>query len=411
MKKTIAIGLSPNAQSDDILQSVKNIFSFFSYKKGNSVASLEQWFKNYFNVDGSMSFSNARSGLYAICKGLGIGKGDEVIIQAFTCIVVATPLLATGATVVYADVSKNLTFNIKDLENKITKKTKAIVVQHTFGIPADMEKITKLAKAYGVFLIEDVAHSIGATYKGKKLGTFGIASIFSFGRDKAFSSVFGGIVLSRDKELTQKIHAFQKQKPMPSFFWIFQQLLHPIAFTVILPLYDRASLGKVLLVLLQKLKLLSVPVESEEKRGKFDPAKIKRYPNALASLAINQLKKIESYNHKRKIIANMYLETIQELGIESPAQKDEILIRFPLFIEKPSALREYFRKENIYLGNWYHNVIDPVDSNFSAVGYTRGSCKMAEILARKIINLPTYPAMEEEDVRRVIQILKNYVAS
>ncbi|HEX8965049.1 MAG TPA: aminotransferase class I/II-fold pyridoxal phosphate-dependent enzyme [Patescibacteria group bacterium] len=409
--RPIALGLSPNTQSDDIALALRQIVMPWNYTKGTAVAELERWFKQYFQTEAAITFTNARSGLYAILSNLGIGKGDEVIVQAFTCVVVPNPILATGAKVIYVDVTKNLSIDTKDLEKKISKKTKAIIVQHTFAMPAEIEKIIKIAKAYGIYVIEDVAHSIGAEYKNKKLGTFGIASIFSLGRDKAFSSVFGGVVITKDRNLAQKLKVFQRQKPYPKPFWIFQQLLHPLAFSIILPLYDTLRLGKIILVILQKLHLLSFPVESAEKRGKFYPSSIRKYPNALAVLALHQLKKVASYNHKRKVITNQYLKITDELHMNTPAKKDEVLLRFPIFIEKPFAARQYFKQFSIYLGDWYANVIDPRDTNFSAVGYVRGSCPQAEYLARRIVNLPTYPAMEDNDINKVIEVLRSYAAS
>lgn len=411
MKKTIALGLSPNVQPDDVWVAIKQIISPWKYQKGDSIGTIEKWFKSYFQSEAAVTFTNARSGLYAILSCLGIGKDDEVIVQAFTCVVVPTPVLATGAKVIYADVTKNLSLDLKDLEKKITKRTKAIIVQHTFGMPAEIDKIVKIAKTHGLYVIEDVAHGLGIQYKGKKLGTFGIASIFSFGRDKAFSSVFGGVVVTKDASLSQKLKIFQRQRSFPSFSWIFQQLLHPIVFSVILPLYDRMSLGKVILVVLQKLHLLSFPVESYEKRGNFYPDSIKKYPNALAVLLLHQLEKIASYNHKRKVICNMYLHVLEELHIDSPAKENEELLRFPIYLEKPFAMKEYFRSQQIYLGDWYANIIDPKDTNFSAIGYVRGSCPQAEYYAHRIINLPTYPAMEDNDVTRVLDVLRNYAAS
>ena len=120
-----------------------------------------------------------------------IGEGDEVLVQAFTCVAVPNSVLWAQATPVYADIDATLNIDPIDVEKKITNRTKAIIVQHTFGIPADMDALVALAKKHNILLIEDCAHSLGATYKGKKVGTFGDAAFFSFGRDKVVSSVFG----------------------------------------------------------------------------------------------------------------------------------------------------------------------------------------------------------------------------
>ncbi len=218
--KPIALGLSPNTQKDDVYLALRQLFSPWSYQRGSAIAELEQWFRNFFAVSYAVTFSNGRSALFAVLHELGIGEGDEVIIQAFTCIVVPNAVVATGAIPVYADISTSLTIDPKSLEKHITKKTKAIVVQHTFGIATDMDTIQKLAKKYGLFVIEDVAHTLGGEYKGKKLGTLSDAAIFSFGRDKAFSSVFGGMAITANKILGKKIRQYQQQKNYPSFKWI-----------------------------------------------------------------------------------------------------------------------------------------------------------------------------------------------
>ncbi len=83
-------------------------------------------------------------------------------------------------------------------------------------------------------------------------------------------------------------------------------------------------------------------------------------------------------------------------------------MRFPIFVDRPQVMRDFFKKQGVYLGDWYAHVIDPKESNFSAVHYTRGSCLQAELLANKIINLPLYPAMTDKDVEKVVRVLKKY---
>src|SRR5436190_4689293 len=215
MKRPIAIGLSPNTQSEDVVKAYQQLLKPWEYQAGSAIREVEQWFENYFKVPYAISFSNARSALFVILKSLEIKTADEIILQAFTCVVVSNAIIAAGATPVYADITNSLVLNSKDIEKKITKKTKAIIVQHTFGIPADMDAIQAIAKKHKLFVIEDVAHTIGGTYKEKKLGTYGDAAIFSLGRDKACSSVFGGMAITRDKIPGQKIRQIQQEKTYP----------------------------------------------------------------------------------------------------------------------------------------------------------------------------------------------------
>ncbi len=198
-RKPITISLSPNTEADDVFLAVKTIIQPLLWKTGKATSDAEQWFRNYFSVEQAVSFNSGRSALLAILKAFGIGEGDEVLVQAFTCVAVPNSVLWAGAKPVFVDIDATLNMDPKDAEKKITKNTKALIVQHTFGVPAQMDKIIALAKKHHLILIEDCAHALGATYKGKKVGTFGDAAFFSFGRDKVVSSVFGGMAIINAK--------------------------------------------------------------------------------------------------------------------------------------------------------------------------------------------------------------------
>lgn len=405
MKRPIAISLAPNLEEKDILLALKLTFSPWMFFRGNYVRFLEQWFCQYFNIATAAAFNSGRSSLFAILKVAGIGKDDEVMIQSFTCVSVPNSIIWLGAKPVYVDITNVLTMDPEDLERKITKRTKAIIVQHTFGIPSKLNEILRIAKKHKLFLIEDCAHTIGGVYKGDKLGLFGDAAFFSFGRDKAFSSVFGGIAITNDKTLGQKLSLFKRNLEYPSLFWVLQQLLHPIAFWVILPFYNIFSLGKIILVFLQKLHLLSLPVSFEEKQGRSKPS-LKKLPNALACLALFQLKRINEFNGKREEITRFYLKEFKELNLSLPYKNIAPLLRFPLFIEKRDEVMQVFAKKRIYLGKWYSEVIDPRGVDLKKMFYQRGSCPNAEFIAKKIINLPTYPTMTVADAEKVVELVK-----
>ncbi|HSX40366.1 MAG TPA: aminotransferase class I/II-fold pyridoxal phosphate-dependent enzyme, partial [Candidatus Saccharimonadales bacterium] len=229
MGRPIAISLSPNTQTSDILLALKTLLAPWNYYKGNYATALEQWFVKNFKVASAVSFNSGRSSLFAILKALDIQKGDEILMQTFTCVAVPNAIIWAGAKPVYVDIDKTLTMDAKDLERKITAKTKAILVQHTFGIPSNMDEIRTLARKNKLIVIEDCAHTIGAVYNGKKLGTLSDVAFFSLGRDKAFSSVFGGMAITNNRTLGNKLKSIQKKKNNPNVFWVFQQLLHPVA--------------------------------------------------------------------------------------------------------------------------------------------------------------------------------------
>lgn len=397
MFNAIAISLSPNTQKKDYTSALNLLFSPPEYSRGVHIKKLEDWFKDYFKVKFAISFDSGRSGELAILSSLGIGWGDEVLIQAFTCVAVPNSVIWTGAKPIYVDINK-ATFNMDpgDLERRITKKAKAIIVQHTFGIIADIQKIKAIAKAHNLVLIEDCAHSLGSPI-------YGDVAFFSFGRDKIISSVFGGMVVTNDKIIGEKISDYQKKLSTPNIFWTIQQLLHPVFFSIILPTYNFFGLGKVILVVAQKLYLLSFPVADVEKRAGKPSFYPKKMPNALAKLAFLQLGRLAAFNRRRQEIAKIYA---RELNMK--IKKEDIFLRFPMLVDKPKELLAFAKKGGILIGDWYSNIIDPKGVNLNKVGYIIGSCPVAEEAASKIINLPTYPRMTNKDVEKVIRVIREF---
>lgn len=409
----IAISLSPNTKKEDVLLALKLLFSPWRFFEGESIRLLEQWFRQYFDVPYAVSFNSGRSALYAILKTLGISAGDEVIIQSFTCVAVPNSIIWTGATPVYTDIAASLTMDPDSLKKKITKKTKAIIAQHTFGIPTDMLPIIDIAKKHNLFIIEDCAHGIGIDYKNKKQGMFSDAAFFSFGRDKAFSSVFGGMVITGSKRFGKKLRTFQRQLRQSSFIWTVRQLLHPLVFSFILPLYDFFSIGKIILVILQKLRILSFPVSYKEKIGKSKPTFVGELPEPLACLALAQIRKIKEFNKHRIDISNYYLNQLKGFDFDIPCKEPIPFLRFPILCQDQDRAQvlNFFKKNKIYLGDWYSNIIDPKGVDFSKIGYEKDSCPKASYYAQKIINLPTYPTMTINDAKKVTDLLKKYVSS
>ena len=403
----IVIGLSPNTGVDDYFLTLKLLFQPWKWKQGQEIEKVETWFKDYFRTHSAVAFNAGRSALLAILSALEIDHGDEVLVQAFTCVAVPNCVLWCGAKPIFIDIDKTLNIDIGDAEKKITTKTKALIVQHTFGVPADLDKITKFCKKHQIFLIEDCAHALGATYKGKLAGTFGEAAFFSFGRDKIVSSIFGGVAITGNKDLGIKIDNYRKELRFPNSFWILRQLFHPLMCAIILPIYNIFGLGKALLFIAQKLKLLSFPVYQEEKNGERPTDFPRQYPSALAQLAMNQLQKLKKMNTRRKHIVKLYFEKINKSDIKLPEKNSgAVYLRFNVATHRVDELRFKAKKKGIILGNWYHTVIDPIGVVMEKIGYAFGSCPKAENASRMSLNLPTYPRLTDKQVESICSIIQ-----
>lgn len=423
--KPISISLSPNVEKDDIHMALNLIIRPWLWKNpssrkasarqgGRAVKELEDKFKMYLGVKYAFSFNSGRSSFYAILKALNLPSQSEILIQAFTCNAVPNPILWADLRPIYVDCNKDdFNINVEDLEAKITVKTKAVVVQHTFGLPANMDKIRAICGAYNLILIEDCAHSLGAEFGGLKVGSHSKVAFFSFSRDKIISSVYGGIAVTNDDIIGKRLEELQEEFGQPTSFWVLQQLLHPILLSyVILPIYNLLDLGKIFLVFSQWLHILSKAVSWQEKQGKRPDYFPKALPNALAMMALNQFNKLEKFNKRRKEIANYYFENLKGTKFELPTQfenRKNVFLRFTVKHKNAhDIIYEAWHKQNILLGDWYTTPIAPFDTNIDDVRYIPGSCKNAEDLAKQTLNLPTHINISDKDAKRVVNFLKNY---
>jgi perosamine synthetase len=173
--------------------------------EGPFISQFEKAFSIYVNREYGIAVSNGSAALDIAVKALDIGEGDEVIMPAFTIISPAQSVVTAGAIPVLIDCDP-MTFNMNTslIEARITPKTKAILVVHIYGLPVDMDPILALCEKYDLKLIEDAAEMHGQTYKGRKCGSFGDISIFSFYPNKHITTGEGGMIVCNDEMLTER---------------------------------------------------------------------------------------------------------------------------------------------------------------------------------------------------------------
>jgi len=421
--KPISISLSPNVEKDDLRLVLNLIIRPWLWRNGKGTEELENEFKKYLGVKHAISFNSGRSSFFAILKAFNFKENSKVFLQAFTCNASINPILWHSIEPVYVDCDKNnFNIDIEDLKKKIIEnpKAKVLLVQHTFGMPANMDDIMSIVRQNDLILIEDCAHSLGAEFRGQKVGTFGKAAFFSFSRDKVISSVYGGMAVTNDDELAKILRQTQNDFGLPTGFWIFQQLLHPILLNyIILPVYNFLDLGKIFLVLSQWLHILSKAVHYKEKRGERPDYFPKALPNALALLAQNQFKKLDKFYKHREKISKFYYENLKgtsyfvsdDLSPENLFLKNtkHSFLRFTIkHKEAHEIIYESWHKQNILLGDWYTTPIAPFDTKLDEMKYKIGMCPNAEELAKKTLNLPTHINISQKDAERIVNFLKTW---
>ena len=417
-EKPISADLSPNTERDDVsyaLKKILNPFSRFSWTRGVNIKKLDVYFKNKFNVAFARSFNSGRVALQAILDSLDLKKGDKVIVQSLTCIVVPNAIQAAGAIPLYLDIdgSYNISPETLNLALEQEKEVKVVIAQHTFGQPAKIEEISKICQKHNVFLIEDCAHSLGAKVNGKLVGTFGDAAMFSFGRDKVVSSVFGGLAITNNSKIGEGINRIWKASFFPNFIFTAKNLRHTVLFAIVKKLYYFFSLGKVLLVVAQKIRLIPLVLNEHEKQGRQGGTY--RYPNVLAGLTLRQLKKLDRFNNHRQDLAEFYKKELTELiqgdkiSVQAVNQNSvPIYLRFAVQVKGPVILSKELREHKIILGNWYNQVIAPSDCSLQNALY-KNDCPNAEKVASQIVNLPTNINTTQVDAEKIVKLIKKII--
>ncbi len=351
--------------------------------KGPKTELFEKHFANYCKTKYAIGLNSCTAGLHLALVSLEIGKGDEVITTPITFPATANTIIHTGAKPVFIDVEPNtLNIDVDKIEKAITKKTKAIMPVHFAGQPCEMDKIMRIAKKYNLAVVEDAAHAIESSYKGKKIGSIGDFTSFSFYATKNITTGEGGMLTTNNKSLAEKarilsLHGISKDawKRYGKEGYIHWELFYP-----------------------------------GYKYNMFD---------LQAALGIPQLKKIEKFWKRRKEIVKRYnnafqnLEEISIIGKETKKGSKNAYHLYPIIIktEKLKINRDIFmdmiQKEGIGLGVHFRAL--HLQEYFKQQGYHRGMFSNAEYASDRLISLPLYPSMTNRNVEKVISVVKKVI--
>jgi len=384
----------------------------------NDILKLEEKITSYlWNNDSKIiSFYNWRSALYHALKIIWIKKKDEIIVSWFTCVTVSNAVIQSWWKIIYSDIEKKtLWFNINELEENITKNTKAIIVQHTFWKPSNIKKIVKLAKEKKILIIEDCAHSLWSEVDSKKLGLYWDFAIFSTWRDKVISSITWGFLLINNKNYQKFSTKLMKKLKLPSILLTIRNLNYNLAGKEASHFYDFYFLWKLTIFLSRKFKLITEILTKKEKNCNYKEFNYK-LPNSLAFLCIKQLNNINSIIKHNIKLANLYNKWIEnkKISILFKEKKSEInnYFRFPILLKtekEKNTLYKYMRRNKVLLWNtWSWWNIVPIWTNIKKAWYISDTCPIAEDLSKRILTLPNHVNIKEKDVERIIKLINKF---
>ncbi|MDR1695146.1 MAG: DegT/DnrJ/EryC1/StrS family aminotransferase [Endomicrobium sp.] len=334
---------------------------------GKYVAQFEQSFAKYCGAKFGIANANGTTSLHTALLMCGVKPGDKVATTPFSFIATSNSILFCGAKPVFADIDPE-TFNINPVElEKVLKKeknVKAVIIVHLYGLPCDMPAILKLKKKYKFKLIEDCAQAHGAEYKGKKVGSFGDASAFSFYATKNMMTGEGGIVLTNDAKADK--HA--------------RQIINHgrdghSTFTVLGYNY--------------------------------------RLTNLAAAIGIAQLKQLDGWSAKRIANADKYNEAFKSLDFVKtpviPLNCKHVFHQYTMRVKESerAGFMSYLKDNGVGCGIYYDTVMYG-QPYYKKLGFKPGLCPAAEQAAREAVSLPVHPSLSKADVEKIINAVKGY---
>lgn len=370
-------------------------------------------------------FASGREALLAFLRSCKFPQGSEIIVQGYTCVVVPNAIRAAGLVPVFADIEKaTLSMDPEDVETKISPRTKAILCQHTFGLPAPVERLREICDRRDLLLIEDCAHVLRDEDGPQEIGRFGDALLLSFGRDKAISGITGGAIVVKTPNNTQRANERVPANQLTSNLTreensanelsrgiVIRLLLYPLLYAISRPFYG-LGIGKWKLAAWRMIGLFVPIVTSEEKDGRQSPA-LHHMPEPCAALALQQLNKLKAINNHRRALVRFYLEQCAAHGwsVIHGIRSDLPLQKFPLFFPDADNIRRKLKRKNIHLDDgWTGCVVCPRNVSKGETGYREGSDPRAEEVAESILSLPTHPMMTERDARLLCRLLAQATA-
>ncbi len=333
---------------------------------GAQVTRFEQEFASYCEAENAVACASGTDGLYLSLKGLDIGPGDEVITVPCTFVASVGAIRMAGAKPVLIDV-RNETLNIDPelLEEAVTPQTRAIMVVHLYGQPAEMDRVMEIAGEHNLRVIEDACQAHGARYRGRRVGAIGAAASFSFYPTKNLGAYGdGGCITTGSKELAEKMRSLAN--------------------------HGRSTWTR------------------------HDLEGINSRLDALQAAVLRvKLRHLDEWNEKRRRLAALYLEKLKDVPEAKPVEivegAEPVYHLFILRLENREKVTEKLQEREIGYAIYYPTPVH-LQPAYAALGYREGSFPVSEQATREVLAVPLHPEMEENQVEEVVNALKESLA-
>ena len=347
----------------ELRDAFERVYTRSWYIEGDEDKNFENAFADYCQTKYCVGTGNGLDALMLSLKALGIGAGDEVIVPSNTFIATALAVTYVGATPIFVEPNiRTFNMNAEKIEGFITQKTKAIMPVHLYGQACDMDAIMNIAKKYSLFVVEDCAQAHGATYKGKKVGSFGDAAGFSFYPGKNLGALGdAGAVVTNNKELADKIRALGNYGSDYKYHHIYQG----------------------------------------------NNSRLDELQAAFLSVKLPFLDKI---NENRRLIAKQYMEKIKNPEVILPTVSDNtnpVWHIFGIRCKRRNELEKFLNEKGIGT-NKHYPIPMHLQECYKNLGYQKGDFPIAEEISETQLSLPMYYGMSNEKVDYVVDMVNQF---
>jgi dTDP-4-amino-4,6-dideoxygalactose transaminase len=345
--------------NEEMRKAVNEVFDSGMFTMGKKTLEFEEKFAEFMGSRFAIACTNGTVAIELVLQSLGLKQDDEIIVPSHTAFPTIEPILQLGAKPIFAEIdSKTYTLDPEDIRKKITNKTKAIIPVHIYGNPVNLDPIKELCEINNIYLIEDCCQAHNAEYKGKKVGTVGVAGCFSFYPSKNMTVCGeGGMIITDNEEI------YKNCKKL---------LNHGQDGT-----YNHVVLG-------HNYRLSEIH----------------------CAIGIKQLELLDSFTKRRREIAKLYTENLKETSLVLPHEEEYAKHAYHLYVIRTEASKrdriiEDLKKEQIYCGIHY-----PIACHQQKVIKESVSLPITESVVTEIISLPTYPLLTDEEVIMICDKIK-----
>lgn len=345
------------------------------------------------SADDIFLYWKGRVALFAILKAMDVKPDDEVLLPAFTCVVVPNAIKYLKAKPIYVDIDpKTYNFDISDLKKKFSSRTKVIISQNTFGLSSNVEELVSFAKEHNVYTIEDCTHGFGGTYHGKPNGSYCDAAFYSTQWNKPFSTGVGGFAMVSNLILKKNLETINQNLELPSakdsislsiLYFVREKILTQNRYWRMVKIYRWLSKHKLVQGSSSGIEITTAEMPSHYFKAMSKTQMKKGVTNLamLDNLLLLRKKNAEIYND--------YLAKKGKTIVANDLFQDHSFLKYPLLVEERETVMKIAEENKIPLGEWFNSPIHPVQAHYEYWDFCGECFPVATKYATLMLNLPT----------------------